>query len=187
MKTRITQEERMKQEITQEDVIKIFDYDKETGLLIRKSLRNRSTKGLELNCNREGYIQVYVNGRTHGAHRIIWLHQYGYMPRQIDHINHYKADNRLDNLREVTITENNRNMSLGRNNITSVRGVSWNRHDLVWKAQISYNNNKIIHLGNFQDFYEAIAYRLAAEQCIDWNSFKHSSSALEQMSRYLYS
>lgn len=34
---------------------------------------------------------------------------YGYWPEQIDHINHIKDDNRLENLREVTEKENHKN------------------------------------------------------------------------------
>lgn len=49
-------------------------------------------------------------------HRLVWFLTHGYWPKEIDHINGVRADNRLSNLREVTRTVNgcNRHKSFGK-------------------------------------------------------------------------
>lgn len=172
-------------ELTQAKVRKLFDYDPITGILFRKKVNYTVKEGPVNHVNTSGYILVVVCGHSYFAHRIIWLYVHGHFPNGfIDHINHCKHDNRLENLRDVSVSKNNKNMSLNRKNKTFVRGVSWLRNDFRWKACISHNS-KNIHLGQFIDYYEAVAYRLAAEQCIDWESYQPKSSALEQLCKYL--
>ena len=61
----------------------------------------------------DGYIQCKMNRRTYLKHRIIAL-QFIDNPNNlpsIDHINHNRQDNRIENLRWVTTSDNNRNFS----------------------------------------------------------------------------
>jgi hypothetical protein len=63
--------------------------------------------------NSTGYIRVYIDGRLDGHHRII-ARQFLANPDnllEIDHINHVKDDNHLDNLRWVSCSDNHRNMT----------------------------------------------------------------------------
>ncbi len=90
-----------------EHIKKCYTYDAATG-----EIRNRKgqvVKGWE----REGYkrLNLYVGNRRNvlGLHHIAWALVYGRFPRQIDHLNGIKTDNRLENLREVTKRENNEN------------------------------------------------------------------------------
>ena len=52
----------------------------------------------------------------------------------VDHINHIKDDNRIENLRWVTLTENQKNRSL-QSNTSGFRGVSYNTRLNAWFAQ----------------------------------------------------
>lgn len=61
--------------------------------------------------NRNGYLQVGIRSKMHQVHRLV---AETFIPNpennpEIDHINRTKTDNRVENLRWVTHSENNRN------------------------------------------------------------------------------
>lgn len=57
-----------------------------------------------------GYIQIKVNNKVYLAHRLAWFLHYGEWPEgEIDHVNRDKADNRIENLRVCTRSENGHN------------------------------------------------------------------------------
>ena len=66
----------------------------------------------------------------------------------VDHINCNPLDNRKSNLRICTITENNRNTKIMRNNKSGYKGVSWDKYMKKWVAFIRINN-KSKSLGYF--------------------------------------
>ncbi len=107
---------------------------------------------------------------------------HGYWPENhIDHINRDKADNRLCNLREVSNQCNIRNAKVGKNTTTKINGVC--PHKRGYEVYIKVNYKKF-NLGVFEDFVEAVAHRLAAEQCLDWSGCDTSSSAFCFMQEY---
>lgn len=79
-----------------------------------------------------------------------------------DHINRNPFDNRDENLRPATPTENARNHSLSKRNKSGVSGVCWDKSCSKWTAYIK-DNGKDKHLGVFSDKHEAIKVRLQAE------------------------
>jgi hypothetical protein len=79
-----------------------------------------------------------------------------------DHINRNPLDNRKENLRPATYTENAQNHSLRKDNTSSVTGVSWHKRDLIWEVYIGVND-KSIYIGRFNDKIDAIKARLKAE------------------------
>ncbi len=85
----------------------------------------------------------------------------GKWPKEIDHINHKRSDNRWANLRETLENENYKNKSLMSNNSSGVHGVSWNKKDKVWTAMIGVCK-KVIYLGSSKDKFEAICCRMSA-------------------------
>lgn len=140
----------------------LFNYDGDTGLLSWKISGNRIT------CvNSEGYVSAKVAQRQYKAHRIIWdMHNPDDVlscGEQIDHINHNRSDNRLCNLRKVTVSENHRNTSRAGNNKSGVTGVYWFKRTGKWKVQIKVSGVQI-HIGYFDNLDEAKAARLAAER-----------------------
>ena len=66
--------------------------------------------------------------------------------RFIDHINGDKINNHVSNLRIVSNQENQWNQ-------INARGISWNKKNKKWSAQI--NVNKKIHLGYFDNEFDA--------------------------------
>jgi hypothetical protein len=71
---------------------------------------------------------------------------------QTDHINRDKLDDRRENLRLATRSENSRNRVLQNNNTSGLRGVT--KHRKRWVAQISIDG-KTVNLGTFDTKQEA--------------------------------
>lgn len=90
------------------------------------------------------------------------------MPKEIDHINHNRSDNRLNNLREVTHVENGHNISKKTNNTTGYTGVVYHKATGKWLAQIMING-KNKYLGLFSTIEEAVEKRKEAEK--DFNFY----------------
>ena len=80
----------------------------------------------------------------------------------VDHINHDTLDNRKTNLRICTQGQNLMNMQIGPKNKSGYKGVSWDKVNMKWKAQISVDN-KNRSIGRFIDILDAArAYNKAA-------------------------
>lgn len=119
--------------------------------------------GLRAGCQRkDGYISIYVNGKTYLEHRLIWCYSYGYMPTELDHIDRVKTNNAILNLREVSRSENNLNKGLQSNNKTGCAGVYFHRHSGKYRAEIK-RENKCTSLGYYNTLQEAVVVRLNAE------------------------
>jgi hypothetical protein len=135
------------------DLISLFRYDPTTGLF--SSRLNSMIVGVR---RKTGYIQVKVHGVAYRAHRLAWLYVNGTWPTgQIDHINGYRADNRIDNLRDVSHSINMQNKrEPHKNNRCGFLGV--HRHGGRFLAQIKIGGVKTI-VGYFDSPEEAsIAY-----------------------------
>jgi hypothetical protein len=87
---------------------------------------------------------------------------HGEWPGDIDHINGVKADNRLCNLREVTKSQNARNVGISWANTSGFKGVSWDKRSRRWQALIRAEG-RLKKLGTFATREEAaLAYRTAS-------------------------
>ena len=80
----------------------------------------------------------------------------------IDHINHDRRDNRRENLRIATRSENNRNRYIHHNTSGKV-GVSYSKARDSYESYIGING-KCIKLGYSKSFEEAVAKRIKAEE-----------------------
>lgn len=110
----------------------------------------------------KNYRRVCVFSDRYFAHRLAWFYVHEYWPDEVDHINGDGTDNRLCNLREVSHSENMRNMRKHSSNTSGVTGVHWWRTRGCWAVRI-YKNNKPIHVGYFSDFNDAVVARKNAE------------------------
>ena len=110
----------------------------------------------------KGYRRIRVKGKLYQAHRLIWLYVYGEFPEgQIDHINGRPSDNRIENLRDVTHQENNKNACKRKDNTSGHAGVGWHKHREKWHARIKLDG-VTKHLGLFNVLEDAVAARQAA-------------------------
>lgn len=110
-----------------------------------------------------GYRVVRVDGRNYKVHRVVWEIHHGEIPPglQVDHIDHNRLNNRIENLRLVTCAENNKNKSLDYRNKHGVPGVK-RKSNGRWEASISVDG-KYRYLGDFESVSGAIEARKRAE------------------------
>jgi len=91
-----------------------------------------------------------------------WIMGFPEKGKYIDHINNNNLDNRKENLRIVTNSDNLKNSKLRIDNKTGCKGVSFDKSRNKWSAQIKINYKKI-DLGRFASFDEAVKARKEAE------------------------
>ena len=101
------------------------------------------------------------NGNEIRMHRVIMGVVDGSI--KVDHIFHHEYDNRKSELRLATNQENTFNHVLHSNNTSGVSGVSWDSEKDLWRARI-FIDGKGIHLGYYNNFNDAVAVRLDAEE-----------------------
>jgi len=118
---------------------------------------------------RNGYMYERRNGKEFLQHRLIWEDYYGEKPNgQIDHIDGNKLNNNIENLRDVTSLENQRNRTRQYNNTTGCTGIYWDKKRNKWIAKIQIKRTAI-YLGGFEDIEDAICCRKKAEKEYDFH------------------
>jgi hypothetical protein len=111
-----------------------------------------------------GYAEVSIFDRKHSAHRVIYAMVHGRWPLgEIDHINGNRADNRIENLRDVSRKDNAKNLPIQANNSSGVVGVAWRKKLNKWHAYITVNRKQIL-VGFFDSLSDAKAARQAAAE-----------------------
>ena len=175
--------------ITREYLIECFSYNDQSGDLFWKSrplshfnsemamrVSNSRTSGkvvksLQKNKNGKSYIKAGISTKLGKkqllAHRVIWMMTHGSWPELIDHVNGDGTDNRMCNIREVSVEQNNRNMKLMRHNSSGFTGVHSNRYG-TWTSYI-WNKGKQINIGTYITKKEAIAARAGAERALGYS------------------
>lgn len=146
----------------------LVKYDPITGVLSWAKPRGGVKIGKQIGSKHaHGYLQMTFMGRKYLVHRFIWdlAHPEDKLKpgEEIDHINHIKDDNRLCNLRKVARAENCKNMSQQRRNTSGVTGVSFDKVNRKWVAQISAGGVSSF-LGRFVKFGDAVMARKLAEE-----------------------
>jgi hypothetical protein len=80
----------------------------------------------------------------------------------VDHIDGNTLNDRWNNLRLATVSQNGRNMRQASHNTSGVTGVCWYKPTSKWEAKIQHEG-KSIYLGYFTHKEEAIEARRKAE------------------------
>ena len=138
----------------------ILEYHSD-GYFIRKSKVNRNTIiGSKAGYIRDnGYVVVRVDNVDYLEHRLVWFYMTGEWPKEnIDHIDLNKTNNRFDNLREASPTENNFNCVARKTSKSGFKGIRLFKGK--YRVRITINN-KEIYIGSFLSLEEAIAARNA--------------------------
>lgn len=149
----------------------ILDYNPDTGVFRWKVNRGENKViGQIAGClwynpkNPEfKYHRIIINRNQYKAHRLAYYYFTSIDPNnlQIDHINGNGLDNRFNNLRLSTQIDNTKNLKKPIHNTSGIKGVSYDKQNKKWKAQIQINK-KNINLGRFDSkLYAAVVYARA--------------------------
>ena len=103
----------------------------------------------------EGYAKAYHKGKRLRMHRLILGAKKG---QQVDHRNRNRLDNRRSNLRICTLKENNRNITMRRDNTSGYIGVSLDKSTGHWRPTV-YVDGKVKTSGQFKDKHHAALAR----------------------------
>lgn len=150
----------------------LFDLDELTGILswkVRPSASARADLTAGYFHKASGYFKVTCRQRVYPVHRVVWALIHGEWPLdQIDHINGDRSDNRPENLRDVTNSENRKNCGLYRRNKSGVSGVRWRENRSRWEVSIR-DKGSLKYLGLFRDFDEAVEVRREAQAKLNFH------------------
>lgn len=139
-----------KTEITIDYLKDNLTYDCLTGVFIWKQNRGkRYCKGkVAGTISKHGYVHINIDGFIYRAHRLAWFYVYECWPKELDHINRIRTDNRILNLRECNRSENMRNKVAKIGTKTGVKHVFL--HGSNYRVQINVDG-KSLQFGTYKD------------------------------------
>lgn len=146
----------MAKKLTRKYLKEVMSYDQEIGIFtwnVRKDVPknwNKKYAGNIVGWNHShGYKQICINYKKYFFHRLAWFYVYGIWPKEIDHIDRDKANNKIENLRDVSHIRNCYNRDSGKKALSGYKGVSYDKRYGTWGANVRIN--KITkYLGTFK-------------------------------------
>lgn len=138
--------------LSKEQLLEIFEY-KDGELYWKTHTGNRyKTNKIAGYLHPSGYKYTGVLGKRYKNHRIIWMMHYGFLPKEIDHIDRNKQNNRIENLRESNRVLNMQNVDMRKNNSSGFKNVYWHKGNKQW--QVKMNIDKKTKLFGYFDNLE---------------------------------
>jgi hypothetical protein len=135
--------------LTKEKLRHLFEYD--NGNLIWRNHKYPNRNGNVFgHYSTDGYLHGTLDGQSVENNRLVYIYHHGSIPvgYQVDHIDRVKDNNRIENLRLLTPSENNYNTK------RSDYARGYIREGNKFKACISIGG-KSKHLGTYDTPYEA--------------------------------
>lgn len=115
------------------------------------------------------YRHLQILGHSYMSHRIIYLIEHNKWPiGEIDHIDGDTTNNRHTNLREATPITNRRNQKRHSRNTTGHTGVHKRKSNGKYEVSIG-DKGKLVYIGVFTTYEEAVAARLKAERKLKYD------------------
>lgn len=146
--------------LTYDRLIERLSYDSSTGIFQWKN-HLRKVGSIDV----YGYLIIKIDGKSYKSHRLAWLYMTSEWPKDtIDHKNGIKNDNRWDNLREATNSENCMNRC---------------------RNETSLSGHKNITVGYYKgEPYRYILQLNSLNKRIVCKSFSYSAEGLKQACEY---
>jgi hypothetical protein len=121
-------------------LLEVLNYNIDTGEFTWRR-GGKGTKGIGSKAGSldkaSGYLQITIEYKSYLAHRLAWYFIHGTVPRQIDHINRIRSDNRLVNLRIATTENNMANTIAYSTSKSGIKGLSYNERYKHYHAAIA--------------------------------------------------
>ena len=156
---------RKRPRLTRARLRELLHYDPKTGdFRWRKRFRNEVRTGDLAGCvhKQHGHRCIHIEQRMYRQHRVAWFYMTGRWGRPtIDHRDGDVTNNRWNNLRRATWSQNNANRRRPQSNTSGYKGVYFCRSSGKWRASIR-KNRRTIHLGVFPSPQAAHAAYVAA-------------------------
>ena len=127
-----------------EELLKRLDYNSETGEFIWKD--GQRAGEIAGHTDAKGYRVIDHKRKAYKVHRLVWFLHHGSVDGAIDHINHDRSDNRLENLR---LCDQSTNMS------NQLRLSVWQASRSDKYCARFKHKKKAIYLGSFECPFEA--------------------------------
>lgn len=149
--------------MTRIKIRRLLDYQE--GKMFWKMMLSRSKVGSEAGTlTKDGRWVIKIGGKNWLRHRLVWLWHHDVLPPVLDHIDSDRTNDRIENLRPATLSQNNANSKKSTINNSGIKGVSWSQTGHRWQAYVNYKG-KQIYLGLFDTVEQAsIARRKYFEQ-----------------------
>ena len=152
------------QKLTQKDVRSLFDYSGGHLYWIVRPSNNVQIGDMAGSLRKNGYYRVKINSKEYYNHQIIYLYYHGHIPKMIDHIDNDPSNNKIENLREVTKSQNGMNRKPNKEGSSKYKGVCWHNQANKWMVYIQVNGKRK-SLGLFDSETEAAqTYNKAADK-----------------------
>lgn len=136
--------------LSKEEIEILPVYYKDGNLYWKKPTSNRVKKDdIAGTLTNHGYRFLSFNKKRLYVHRLIFYFFNGYYPKYVDHINGNRQDNRIENLRECTNSQNSANKNKLNTNKSGFKGVHLVKSTGKWRSQITIDS-KCKHLGYFE-------------------------------------
>lgn len=178
--------------LTPDYLLECFDFDRAHGTLTWRHRPERHFNTAEdhklwtsriagqvAGARREdGYVRIVLDGKRYYAHRIIYAIDRNInledIPPEIDHIDFDKTNNRPENLREATRSQNVMNTSVRSDSLSGIKGVQFDRKRRKWVARIKSGDVRLRMA--FETPSEASAWREATANDLHGDFARHATA-----------
>lgn len=138
------------------NIKELFNYH-DGKLYWKKCVKGASSVGkLAGHYPKKSYAEIRIEGQAYRLHRVIWAYHFGDTNQNIDHINRNKLDNRIENLRLATKSQNEANTKHRKTNALKLKHIV--KDSSQFRVQIERNGKRLTRK-RFKTIEAAIEHR----------------------------
>jgi hypothetical protein len=129
--------------LTHDRLLSILSYSKESGNFVWLIRHGRAHPGKIAGTLRtDGYVVIIIDKKQYKAHRLAWFYVNGVWPSgRLDHEDNCQSNNRWENIRPATHSQNMANRKLNANSTSGFKGVHC-RGDGKYRAYVSRDGRR---------------------------------------------